>query len=406
MLLASFGRLDLGSFNGVPCVAGVIVQPQSRRIHMHWLNFKSNLSNVNFSRPMPSDNAPTFGSIHLLPRTWLGDSTTDTMFQRLAPPSIYDPPSLLYTILTQPVKTLIRLLDFFFSLLRSRPSPVSPPLRIVCISDTHCLKTSHIPNGDLLIHAGDLTNIGNPQELQAQIDWLDSLPHEQKIAIAGNHDRYFDPRSRQTLSRKDRDGVVKWRNVKYLQHSSIELKFSNGRELKIYGAPQTPTNGPDDHAFRYPYGSDAWSETVLRDVDILVTHNPPKYHFDLPAALGCEYLLEEVWKVRPTLHVFGHIHSGKTDFVGWLKHGREFVRWDAAQKCIEHALGRPDGFLRGLIDPRSWFDVAKVAFYGTTAVLWDRLWGGQSQEPTLMVLASLMYCNTNQLGNPPQVVDI
>ena len=313
---------------------------------------------------------------------------------------------VVYTILTQPVKTLIRLLDLTFNLLRPRPKPLSPAIRIVCISDTHCLKASNIPDGDVLIHAGDLANLGSPQEIQAQINWLDSLPHEHKIVVAGNHDRHLDLKSREALPIGDREGVLNWKSLWYLQHNSATLKFQSGRKLKVYGAPQTPADKRDDFAFRYTRGSDAWSETIPSDVDVLVTHGPPKYHFDLPAALGCEHLLDEVWRVQPTLHVFGHVHAGKTEFVGRLKGGKEIVRWDQSQQILEHALTRPDGFFTSLIDPRSWIDLAKVLFSGISSVVWERMWGGESPQPTTMVLASLMYNNTGRIGNAPQVVDI
>lgn len=329
------------------------------------------------------------------------------MLRLLAPSIIWDPPSLLYTILTQPVKTLIRLLDLTFNLLRPRPKPGQPSVRIVCISDTHCLKASHVPDGDLLIHAGDLANLGNVQEIQAQIDWLNSLPHQYKVVIAGNHDRHLDPRSRESLPLQDRYDVLDWKGLWYLQHSSVTLKFHGGRrQLKIYGAPQTPTSKKDDHAFRYMQDSDAWSDTVPRDIDILVTHTPPKYHLDLPAALGCEHLLNEVWEVQPPLHVFGHIHAGKSDFVGRLRGGKQVVRWDDGQSTLENAMRRSNGFFRAVLDPRSWLDVAQVIFHGASGVIWERIWGGSIPSTTTMVLASLMYCNTGQLGNPPQIVDI
>ena len=328
------------------------------------------------------------------------------MLRLLAPSIIWDPPSLLYTALTQPVKTLIRLLDFVFNLLRPKPKRPQLPIRVVCISDTHCLKSSDIPDGDLLVHAGDLANLGSAEEIQAQINWLDSLPHEQKVVIAGNHDRHLDPRSRATLPSEHRNAVLNWKSIYYLQHTTATLKFRNGRELKIYGAPQTPTAKRDDHAFRYSEGSDAWSDTVPADVDILVTHCPPKYHLDLPAALGCNDLLKEVWRVQPPMHVFGHIHAGKTEFVGSLTGGKQLARWDDSQRSLEHALARPDGFFRGLLDPRSWLDVSSVCFYGISGILWERFMGGDSPQPTIMLLASLMYNNTGKLGNPAQVVEI
>jgi len=328
------------------------------------------------------------------------------MASLLTPSSPFDPPSLLSTILTQPTKTLVRFLDLTFSLLQSAPRPDRLPIRIVCISDTHCLKAAHIPDGDLLIHAGDLTNAGTPSELQAQIDWLNSLPHEHKVVIAGNHDTWLDPRSRQTLSPEDRDGKVDWKDLYYLQHSGVTLEFYSGRrELKVYGAPQIPACGGEEFAFQYPRGHDAWSETVPEDTDILVTHTPPKHHLDLPVALGCEHLLNEVWGVQPLVHIFGHVHAGKTDTLGWLKSGKEIVRWCEGQRSLERALGRPDGLIRGLLDPRGWIDAIRVVWYGAAGVLWNRIWGGQDHA-TLMVNASLMYNNTGQLRNTPQLIDV
>ncbi len=92
--------------------------------------------------------------------------------------------------------------------------------------------------------------------------------------------------------------------------------------------------------------------------------------------------------------------------MGSLTGGKTLARWDESQRTLEHALSRPDGLFRGLLDPRSWLDVVKVCFYGMSGVLWERLMGGDSPQPTTMVLASLMYNNTGKLGNPAQVVDI
>lgn len=59
-------------------------------------------------------------------------------------------------------------------------------VRIVCISDTHnddC--TASLPDGDILIHAGDMTDDGTIEELTAAYKWISALPHKTKIIIAG-----------------------------------------------------------------------------------------------------------------------------------------------------------------------------------------------------------------------------
>ena len=58
--------------------------------------------------------------------------------------------------------------------------------RIVCISDTHN-QTPKLPPGDVLIHAGDLTNQGSYSELQKTVDWLERSDFDAKIVIAGVH---------------------------------------------------------------------------------------------------------------------------------------------------------------------------------------------------------------------------
>ncbi|KAK4570171.1 hypothetical protein LTR86_002251 [Recurvomyces mirabilis] len=328
------------------------------------------------------------------------------MSSLFAPGSIFDPPSELHLLLTQPIKTLIRFLDYGFSLLHSSPKRGSPPIRIVCMSDTHTLQAAHVPDGDLLIHAGDMGNEGTPAELQAQIDWIDQLPHKYKVVIAGNHDTYLDPRSRKTLSQQDQQDTINWRSLRYLQHSSVTLHFGGGRrQLRLYGAPQIPACGGSNFAFQYPRGHDAWSETIPDDTDVLITHTPAKYHLDLPAALGCEHLLREVRRVRPALHIFGHVHAGRSDTMGWLKDGRETVQWSKGQACLEHAMTRSKGFIRAVLDPRAWVDVVKLVYHGVAEVLWDRIWGGYS-ERTIMINAALMYNSTGRLGNEVQVVDI
>lgn len=56
--------------------------------------------------------------------------------------------------------------------------------RFVCISDTHN-NTPKLPPGDVLIHAGDLTNQGSYDELERSVAWLEKAPFEVKVVVAG-----------------------------------------------------------------------------------------------------------------------------------------------------------------------------------------------------------------------------
>lgn len=64
-----------------------------------------------------------------------------------------------------------------------------PPTRFVCLSDTHGYSPSdagfRLPPGDVLIHAGDLTNHGGMAELQRTLDWISKAEYETKIIVAG-----------------------------------------------------------------------------------------------------------------------------------------------------------------------------------------------------------------------------
>jgi hypothetical protein len=60
------------------------------------------------------------------------------------------------------------------------PHPGSDWTRFICLSDTHG-HTFTVPPGDVLIHAGDLSQYGSPVGLEATVTWLQSLPHPVKL---------------------------------------------------------------------------------------------------------------------------------------------------------------------------------------------------------------------------------
>merc|ERR1712232_1304023 len=47
-------------------------------------------------------------------------------------------------------------------------------MRLVCISDTHCMHRSiWLPQGDVLLHAGDMTNNGTAEEFLDVAAWFE-----------------------------------------------------------------------------------------------------------------------------------------------------------------------------------------------------------------------------------------
>lgn len=193
-----------------------------------------------------------------------------------------------------------------------------PSVRVVCISDTHN-RQPLLPPGDILIHAGDLTEKGSFDEIQAQLHWLSSQSHAHKIVVAGNHDvlldeaflekyperRYGDRRTKAQLD---------WGSVKYLDNQAVRLSVAGRdgaalRQFLVFGSPLTPRYGV--FAFQYSPDTDPWEGAIPSGTDILVTHGPAHMHLDQAGfhRAGCQYLGAEVARVRPRLMVFGHIHA-------------------------------------------------------------------------------------------------
>ena len=63
-------------------------------------------------------------------------------------------------------------------------------MKILHISDTHgkhqLLKD--LPEADVIVHTGDITEDGTEEEVKDFIEWFGLLPYKHKIFIAGNHD--------------------------------------------------------------------------------------------------------------------------------------------------------------------------------------------------------------------------
>ncbi|KAE8133206.1 Metallo-dependent phosphatase-like protein [Aspergillus pseudotamarii] len=229
-------------------------------------------------------------------------------------------PSAWQQFMKQPCIFLARKLYTWQSTIAAQP--VKDPVSIVCISDTHNSQPS-LPDGDILIHAGDLTQSGSLKELQVTLNWLRAQPHATKIVIAGNHDLCLG----WDINRlKAEDETPDWGDIVYLQDSEVSITCNNGRHLNIYGSPYSPRHG--NWTFQYSRSEDFWGGRVPANIDILITHTPPRAHLDL-LNLGCTYLLRTLWRVRPRLHVFGHVHEGA---------GTEWLQFDALQSAYERTV--------------------------------------------------------------------
>jgi predicted phosphohydrolase len=173
-------------------------------------------------------------------------------------------------------------------------------MRLVCVADTHLFTDDlRVPDGDVLVHAGDLCRGGDREELESAAAWLASLPHRHKIVVAGNHDWGFatDPAMARAV----------FSPFHYLQDSEVTIEG-----IRFYGSPWQPEF--NDWAFNLPRGEPlaaVW-RNIPHGLDVLITHGPPEGfgdRFTLEGRSGCADLLARVREVKPRLHMFGHIHQ-------------------------------------------------------------------------------------------------
>ncbi|CAH0038665.1 unnamed protein product [Clonostachys rhizophaga] len=223
--------------------------------------------------------------------------------------------------------------------------------RIVCISDTHNC-TVKLPKGDILIHAGDITNQGSYSELSRAVKWLEEAKFEAKIVIAGNHDITLDEafyaehglyfHNQNPQSHEDCLSLLTSSpSITYLNHTSqtIRLTSPDGprTQLKVFGSPYSPRHGLWAFYYDAPISPSTYSDLpriwddIPLDADVVVTHTPARTHCDETderRATGCEALRRALWRVRPRLAVCGHIHDGR---------GAERVTWDLTSRNVAFA---------------------------------------------------------------------
>jgi hypothetical protein len=144
----------------------------------------------------------------------------------------------------------------------------------VIMSDTHERHSAIVvPDGDVLIHAGDFTMNGNLRKVRAFGRWLRSLPHAHKIVVAGKHELTFEfqPRRASAELGNGNDGLT------YLQDSGILIDG-----ISFWGSPWQP-------AFLYLAPADR--DTAIDEVEPI-----PLADFGLsaPRPVPCLAIVEQV----------------------------------------------------------------------------------------------------------------
>lgn len=186
-------------------------------------------------------------------------------------------------------------------------------MRLILISDTHLndLTSLNLPDGDILIHAGDFTVSGSIPEVSKFNRECGELLHKYKYGIyvcPGNHD-FLAEHSRNLC----RDLLT---NCNLMVDESVEIGG-----VKFYFSPWQPEFF--NWAFNLPrlgYELEEVWKKIPDDTDVLITHGPAKERLDfVPRGqfVGCEALKARIEQLdNLKLHCFGHIHYG----YGWEYH--------------------------------------------------------------------------------------
>lgn len=172
-------------------------------------------------------------------------------------------------------------------------------MRSLCvIADTHRKhRELVIPECDLLIHCGDICSFEQEdQQTLEDIDlWFSQQPAKQVVCVGGNHD-FLLHRQEYTFT-----------HATLLEDELVEIDG-----LSLYGSPWCP----ELLDFAYYATEEELVEKWRRipsGIDVLITHTPPHGVLDEPRNnsiyLGCPHLRDELRRIKPRLHVFGHIHA-------------------------------------------------------------------------------------------------
>jgi uncharacterized protein len=185
-------------------------------------------------------------------------------------------------------------------------------MKIACISDTHGQFDQEIPEADLYIFAGDLTNYGmqdfvSPQIINEGYDWLCQIASKGPLlAVRGNHDI--------AISKDWWESIPGLTYVNHKTYKYYGLKFHGESQTVCFDAPYMKlqwTDMTDDPALDYAVFS-------FGPVDIVISHGPPfslldNAGYDIESKawvhIGSLGLLEYINTWHPMLVICGHVHS-------------------------------------------------------------------------------------------------
>ena len=161
-------------------------------------------------------------------------------------------------------------------------------IKIFAFSDCHGNYLPKVPKDtDLLIFCGDACWNLDQAEAYKFLHWFYKQPGKKKILVPGNHDYYFE------------------------NHPHVWInKYKKVFGYDVLGTPYTR----EFCGWNYMKTEDELREMYSKfpdKVDILISHGAPYGILDeyQNEHIGDKALREYIERVRPALHIFGHIHS-------------------------------------------------------------------------------------------------
>jgi len=170
-------------------------------------------------------------------------------------------------------------------------------IRVVCISDTHGDHENEaldMPEGDLLIHAGDFTSFSKLEQAVRFNEWLGEVKlskgFQHIVVINGNHESNADW--------KQRTPEILSNATAFLKDDQVKVSVEGKGSLTIHGTQfYWPMQTPNPHY-----------DLIGSDVDLLVCHGPCKGLVD--GGSGCKMLRKKALELpKLQLCVSGHIHG-------------------------------------------------------------------------------------------------
>ena len=193
-------------------------------------------------------------------------------------------------------------------------------MKICVTSDLHGFLPK-IESCELVLICGDIVPLRMQRNIPQSIKWFkkefipwtESLPCEEVIFVAGNHDFFAQSSILEIIN------LIKDTKIIYLENNYYNYLSKDAKLYKIYGTPDCHQFG--NWAFMYSdeYLKNSYSK-IPENCDIIISHDAPKLNnlglvppniwHSIPIDAGNEFLASAILDKKPKYAFCGHIHEG------------------------------------------------------------------------------------------------